>query len=127
MKVLTREDLMLILQKSDKPSYDEREIIQLFDAFGEDYFIEGNEFKPFGSNYHMSRLRESATVKKPCLALIRIEQQVMLERYFLKNNISFDTYLDFVAPDRLRYTFMATDDELKEVQTFLDIIKGEVS
>lgn len=127
MKVMSTKDLILVLQKSDKPSYDEREIIQLFDAFGEDYFIEGNEFKPFGPNYHMSRLRESATVKKPCLALIRIEQQVMLERYFQKHNISFDTYLEFIPTNQIRYSFMATDDELKDVQTFLDIIKGEVS
>lgn len=67
MKVLTKKDLILLLQSSPKPSYDEREIIKLFDTFGEDYFIDGNEFKQFGENYHMKQIR-SEEMKKTKLA-----------------------------------------------------------
>lgn len=63
MKVLTKEDLLLLIQSSPKSSYDEREIIKLFDTFGEDYFIEGNEWIQFGHNYHMEQLRKSSKEK----------------------------------------------------------------
>ena len=59
MKVLTKENLLFLIQSSPKESYDEKDIVRLFDIYGDDYFIEGNEFKCFRGNERMITLRKT--------------------------------------------------------------------
>lgn len=57
MKVLTKEDLLLLITYNPKESYDENEIVELFTRYGDEYFIEGNEFKRFRGNDRMLKLK----------------------------------------------------------------------
>ena len=59
MKVLTKEDLLILIQYNPKESYDENEIVELFSRYGDDYFIEGNQFKRFRGNERMIKLRNT--------------------------------------------------------------------
>lgn len=59
MKVLTKENLLFLIQSSPKESYDENEIVRLFAIYGDDYFIEGNEFKCFRDNGRTIALRKT--------------------------------------------------------------------
>ena len=58
MKVLTKEDLLLLITYSPKERYDEDEIVELFTRYGDDYFIEGNQFKRFRGNERMIQTRK---------------------------------------------------------------------
>ena len=57
MKVLTKEDLLLLIKYNPKESYDENEIVELFARYGDDYFIEGNQFKRCRGNDRMIKLK----------------------------------------------------------------------
>lgn len=59
MKVLTKKDLLILIQYNPKESYDEKEIVELFKRYGDDYFVEGNQFKRFGCNERMTKLRQT--------------------------------------------------------------------
>ena len=59
MKVLTKEDLLILIRYNPKESYDENEIVELFSRYGDDYFIEGNQFKRFRGNERMIKLRNT--------------------------------------------------------------------
>lgn len=58
MKVLTKQDLLLLIKYSPKDSYDENEIVKLFQRYGDDYFIEGNEFKRFRSSESLIKMKQ---------------------------------------------------------------------
>ena len=58
MKVLTKNNLLLLISNSPKETYDEREISRLFDIYGDDYFIEGNRLERFGQNEKMIEFRK---------------------------------------------------------------------
>ena len=59
MKALTKDDLLLIIQNSPRTVWYEDEIVNLFNKYGDDHFIEGPGFKRFGSNERMVELRKT--------------------------------------------------------------------
>lgn len=64
---------------------------------------------------------------KLCGVLVRHEHSEMLERYFHTYNITYEPgELDWVTRDRVRYSCWMTEDERKELQTFLNIVTGDV-
>ena len=68
MKVLSKEDLLLLISNSPRPNWDENEIVQLFYTYGDDYFVEGINFMRFGTNEKMTELRNIVNEVKEYLS-----------------------------------------------------------
>lgn len=60
MKCMKKSDLILVL--NDTPGdkvLDIRDVMSIFDAFGDDWFIEGNKFQKFSDNEAMAAMRKA--------------------------------------------------------------------
>lgn len=60
MKVIDRADLVLLLcNLSDRKNFSSKELENLLDIYGDDYFIEGNRFVKTNENVKMKAIRDS--------------------------------------------------------------------
>lgn len=58
MKVIKKDDLLLVLSMSNKSSFDLDDLSRVLNLYGDDYFIEGNRFVQTTVNKNMAFLRE---------------------------------------------------------------------
>lgn len=59
MKLMKKSDLIIVLNEIEGDrSLSIKDLMSLFDAFGDDWFIEGNKFEKFSENEAMKALRE---------------------------------------------------------------------
>lgn len=64
---------------------------------------------------------------KLCGVLVRDVHAEMLERYFHTYNIAYEPgELDWITRDKVKYRCWMTEDERKELQTFLNIVTGDM-
>ena len=62
MKRMMKSDLIMILNEIDGDiDLDIRDMMGLFDAYGDDYFFEGNKLERFTENEAMAKLRKEKT------------------------------------------------------------------
>ncbi len=58
MKCMKKTDLVMVLNElEDDKTLSINDLICLFEAFGDDWFIEGNKFEKFSDNKAMAALR----------------------------------------------------------------------
>ena len=65
MKVISKEDLLLILPMiKDRNSFDLDDFKLILERFGDDYFIEDGEFQRVTENEEMKQIRETHPTEK---------------------------------------------------------------
>jgi hypothetical protein len=59
MKIIDKSDLLLVLSTlPDRMNFSEEDLGRLLEAYGDDYFIEGNKFVKTSENPNMKNLRD---------------------------------------------------------------------
>lgn len=58
MKVITKEDLVILLQYITNRDFDSKDFESLLEGFGDDYFIEDGEFVKTKENQSMKYYRD---------------------------------------------------------------------
>lgn len=56
MKVLTKENLLFLIGLDGRGTYDLKDLERLLERYGDDYFIEGNQFVKASDNQIMNQL-----------------------------------------------------------------------
>lgn len=64
MKVLSKEDLLLLVTILPNNSYSEYDLQRLLEKFGDDWYVEGNKIVKFTDNENMEEVRRMYSERK---------------------------------------------------------------